>query len=166
MSNINLLSANLRRNLQHQLILARKLIRLSQEQTRALVSNDIVQIAVLETTVRESLSQQEGLEETRLQCTLEIAKALGLPPEATLVQVLPKLPPSDQRVLRQQRQEILKAHHELRALKEQNLHLLQNALDYVQFSLEAISSVAFKPSKYGTNLAALSSPSLLLDSRA
>ena len=156
----------LQRNLQQHLLLARRLLRLSEEQNRALVASDVVAITRLEGEQRVVLQQQEALEPEREQATLALAKILGLASHATLSEFIPHLPTQEQRLFGQIRRELLKAQEELKRIKEQNLSLLQNALDFVQFSMESITRTLFKPNRYGTNLVALAAPALLLDSRA
>lgn len=156
----------LQRVLQQHLLLARRLLRLSQEQNQALVANEVATITRLESEQRSVLVQQEALEPEREQATAQLAKALGLDTHATLSEFIPRLPLQEQRLFSQIRSELLKAQAELKRIKEQNLRLLQNAIEFVQFSMESITRTVFKPSRYGTNLAALAAPALLLDSRA
>ncbi len=152
---VSLACSRLQRVLQQHLLLARRLLRLSQEQNLALVANEVASITRLEIEQRNVLVQQEALEPERELATQELAKVLGINTHSTLTDFVKHLPMAEQRLFTQLRRELLKAQEDLKRLKEQNLRLLQSAIDFIQFSMESITRTVFKPNRYGTNLATM-----------
>jgi hypothetical protein len=158
--------ANLRRILQQHLLLARRLLRLTKEQSAVLIAGDIRRLSEIEAQQRDAIAQQQALEPQREEATRLLIAALGVKGAARLSDFLPNLPADERKAFTQIRAELLKAHEELGEVKQRNIRLLENALEFAQVSLESLTQTVFKPSRYGTNLMALSAPALLLDSRA
>ena len=133
--------ANLRRILQQHLLLARRLLRLTKEQSAALVAGDVRKLSELEAQQRETLSQQQALEPQREEATRLLTTSLGLTGDLKLTQFMPKLPPEEQRAFTQIRKELLNVQEELSEVKQQNLRLIQNALEFVQMGMESITQL-------------------------
>ncbi len=158
--------ANLQRILQQHLLLARRLARLAKAQSEAIVAGDVVRLTSLEAEQRQTIQQQEALEPEREKATHDLAVLLRLTPESRLAEMIAKMPPPEKRTFSLLRQELLAVQEEIKRTKEENTRLLHSAIEYVQFSMESLTRAIFKPTRYGTNLAALAAPALLLDSRA
>ncbi|MCX6381399.1 MAG: flagellar export chaperone FlgN [Armatimonadetes bacterium] len=166
MTNLQQPCANLRRNLQQHLLLARRLLRFTKEQSEVLVSGDIRRLSEIEEQQRDTIAQQQALEPQREEATRALIAVLGLSKESRLTEFLPNLPLEEQKAFTQIRKELLKVQEELSEVKQRNIRLLENALEFAQVSLESLTQTVFKTSRYGTNLMALSAPAFLLDSRA
>jgi seryl-tRNA synthetase len=152
--------------LQQHLLLAHRLARLAKAQSEAIIAGDVVRLTSLEAEQRQTIQQQEALEADREKATKELARLLHLTPEARLSEMIAKMPPTEKRTFSQLRKELLSVQEEIKRTKEENTRLLHSAIEYVQFSMESLTRAIFKPKRYGTNLAALAAPALLLDSRA
>ncbi|MCS6777562.1 MAG: flagellar protein FlgN [Chloroherpetonaceae bacterium] len=152
--------------LQKELLVCRRLVELAEAESEAIIASDIARLSNLEIELRRRLEEQEQLESARIVAVRDIAFALrcnGLP---TLAQLLPLLPEREQQVLAQLRVQILEAQAQLEVVTERNRMLLENALEYVRFSLDVLTGTALAPARYGTNLAALDAPVFYLDSKA
>ncbi len=62
--------------------------------------------------------------------------------------------------------QVLETQGLLDVVNARNLRLLDNALEYVRFSLEMLTTAALKPARYGTNLAQIAAPTFYIDSKA
>ncbi len=156
----------LRRSLAQQLQLCRRLLEICEKQTLALIANDLPQLKHLETEQKICLEQQTLQEQIRLHTVSLIAQSLGEKQQApTLAELLPRLGPRDQEVLGALRRDLKEVLESLEAVKGRNLLLLQNAQEYVRFSLELITGTMLQPSGYGANVHAVVSPTFYVDSR-
>ncbi len=158
--------ATLRRILQQHLLLARRLLRLTKAQSEALIVGDIRRLSEIEAQQRDTIAQQQALEPQREEATRLLITALGLRGVSRLSEFLPNLPVEERKAFTQIRNELIKTQEELGEVKQRNIRLLENALEFTQMSLESLTQTVFKRSRYGTNLVALSAPAFLLDSRA
>ena len=79
---------------------------------------------------------------------------------------LPVLPAREQEPLRRLRLQLIDIHQQLERSNRRNRLLLENALDFVRFSLDALTTAALQPARYGTNLAQIAAPSFYIDSKA
>jgi hypothetical protein len=156
----------LRRVLQQELALGKRMIALAETMTDLLVNQETERLAALEAEQRECREQHEALEQARIAVTRSLAGALGLEGLPTLSELLPLLPAREQEPLKRLRSELLTMQETLARLNARNRRLLDNALEYVRFSLELLTSAALQPARYGTNLASVAAPTFYIDSKA
>lgn len=157
---------NLLRVLQQELLLGQHLMAISESETEAIIANDITRLSVLELDLRRHLEEQERLELARTGILRDLAFALRLEGLPTLTGLLTHLPPRERMLLSQLRVQILETQNELDKLTTRNKMLLENALEYVRFSLHALTEAALSPARYGTNLAAINTSTYYIDSKA
>jgi hypothetical protein len=156
----------LRRVLQQELAVGKRLIALAETMTDLLVNQETERLAALETEQRQCMEQQEALEQARIAVTRSLAGALGLDGLPTLSELLLRLPAREQEPLKRLRLELLTTQETLARLNARNRRLLDNALEYARFSLELLTAAALQPARYGTNLASLAAPTFYIDSKA
>jgi flagellar biosynthesis/type III secretory pathway chaperone len=158
--------AALRRLMQQQLMTGKSLIALAQHAERAIIAGDIKKLQDLEPQQRMLLDQQIRQESARQKMTSEIAAQLKIDRMPTLLELLPRIPREDAVALASLRSEILKTQRRMDRINRSNAMLLENAMEFVRFSLNAITSAALKPARYGVNMARLSAPAFYIDSKA
>jgi hypothetical protein len=161
----------LARALQQDLLLGRKLLGLTEQQAEALRNHEPQQVQELLAAGEIVAAQQLEAGRQRTEAVRELARALGLKPDGgsslpPLSDLALHLPLPDAHRLLALRTEILAVEERLREAGERNRALIQNALDFVQFSLQALTGAALKPAKYGMNPNALAAPIFYLDHKA
>jgi flagellar biosynthesis/type III secretory pathway chaperone len=166
MSRRNANPGMLRRLLQEEYLLCKRLLALAEQQTDALVTHNVQELTRLQGEQERCIAQQGTLEKTRTTVVRDLAWAAGLERVPTLKNLLPSLPPREQPPLEQLRLQLLEIHADLQKVHARNRHLLENALHYVRFSLDVLTSAVLKPARYGTNLTRVSSPAFYIDSKA
>ena len=157
---------SLRRLLQQELTLGKRLLSLLQEETEVIVKNDITRLSALQAEQQECLKEQTTLENSRVISTRDLAWALGLERVPTLPVLIMALPDREQESLRKLRTELLAVNQQLESMQTRNRSLLENALDYVRFSLDLLTEAALQPARYGANLTRISAPTFYIDSKA
>ncbi len=159
-------TSTLRRILQQQLAIGKRLETLAVETAEAIVLNDVTRLSAIGAEQRQCVSQQATLEESRMAAARELAWAMGCERVPTLSELLPLLPTREQEPLNRLRLQILETATRLNAQNERNRVLLDNAIDIVRFTLDLVTTTALRPARYGTNLAALAAPTFYIDSKA
>jgi hypothetical protein len=159
-------TVSLRRILQQELLIGQRLVEISQAESEAIIANDITRLSALELEMRQRLEEQEKLESARLIAVRDLAWALGMEGIPTLSLLLPHLPVVERDGLSRLRVQILETQSTLDALTVRNRSLLDCVLEYVRFSLRMLSEATLTPARYGTNLAAISTPTFYVDSKA
>lgn len=169
-TNANSVPANcirLRRILQQELVLGKQLLALGAEETEVLVAANVARLQEIECEQRKCIDSQRLLETARMTLCRELAIGLCLDRiPKTLAELLPALPTRDQEALAKLRLELLEVHRQLENQNTRNRLLLNNALAFVKFSLNAVTTAVLKPARYGANLVRLSAPSFYIDSKA
>lgn len=155
----------LRRILQQELLLGKRLIEIAESQSTAILARDMARLSQLELEMRQTIEQMDALETVRIAATRSLACALGINTTPPLSALLPKLAIKDQQVLAQIRGQILETQQRLDTLSAHNKALITTALDFVQFSLQVLTEAAFQPARYGTNPASVVPPTLYIDSK-
>ncbi len=155
----------LRRILQQELSLGKRMAALVQEETDALVANNAEVVSIIEAELRACTAQHMLLESARITTIREIFRGLQLESAPTFSNLLAVLPPKDSFSLEKLRADILITQRTLEALNSRNRLLLDNLLEYVRFSLDAITSAALQPARYGSNLVRIATPAFYIDSR-
>src|SRR5262249_34923624 len=148
---------------QEEVQLGKRLLALAEEETEVIIANDLSRLAALKLEQRHCVERQAALEAVRQSATRDLACATGMDQVPTLNSLLATLPVHDQETLSQLRVHLLEIQGRLDLLNARNRQLLENALDYVRFSLDAITTAALQPARYGTNLAQLSTPAFYID---
>jgi hypothetical protein len=161
----------LARSLQQDLLLGRKLLRITEEQAQALRSHAPERVQELLVAGEMVAAQQREAEKQRNEAIRGLTRAVGIQTDSAaplppLSEIALHLPLLDARRLLALRTEILSVEARIREASERNRALIQNALDFVQFSLQAITGAALKPSRYGVNPNALAAPTFYLDHKA
>ena len=158
--------AALRRILQQEATLGKRLLALAQEESEVIIADNVPRLTVLQAEQQQCLKEQESLEQARMIATRDLAWALGMERAPTLLGLLPALPIPHQAELRALRAELLALHQQLEIAQARNRRLIDNALEYVRFSLDLLTDAALQPARYGANLARLSAPTFYIDSKA
>ena len=159
-------AAALRRIMQQQLTTGRSLLALAEVSEQAIIEGDTRKLEELAPQQRTLMEQQLAQESTRLQTTAELSARLGLERAPTLSMLLPELAPSDAIALATLRTQILATQRRMESQNHCNAQLLENALGFVKFNLEALTTAALRPARYGVNMARLEAPSFYVDSKA
>jgi hypothetical protein len=159
-------TANLLRILQQECLLLQRLVELSEAESEAILANDIARLSTLELELRQRLEEQEALETSRLLAVRDLAFALNLEGLPAFTTLLSCVSAREREILTRLRAQILDAQARLDALTKRNRALLNNVLEYVRFSLAALTEAALSPARYGTNLASISAPTFYIDSKA
>ena len=154
-----------RRALNQQLQLCKRLLAVCEEQTQALIVNDLEKLRELEAEQRLYIEQQFQQEQIRVEAVTSLAKALDLPELPSLADLLPHLPERESEPLGQLKKELMTVLTRLEDVQSRNVQLLQNAQEYVRFSLELITGAMLQPARYGSNFHAVVAPSFYVDSR-
>ena len=160
------LVSDLRRVLQSELKIGQSLLALVDSEAQLLIANNAVALAALEAEQQACMAKQNALGAERQAIVGELAARFAIPVPRTLTDLLAHLDDRDARSLQTLRARLLAVHTTLANRNAQNRCLLDNALDYVRFSLDALTDAALKPARYGTNLAALAAPTFYLDNKA
>lgn len=158
--------AALRRVMQQHLKLGRELIELATCQTEALVANDVPRLNALEAALKQCVTQQDTLDLERGALTRELAFSLGMERVPSLSELLPHFPAREQSGFETLRDELRDAQETLETLKARNLLLLENALEYTNFSIDALTTALLQPARYGANLTHIAAPAFYIDSKA
>ncbi len=156
----------LRRILQEELQVGKRMIALVEAESAAIVHHNIAQLNALEGELHRCMEQQTALEESRRVVTRELAWSYGEERMLTLAELLPLLPPREQEALKRLRDQLLETEEILQNLNRRNRTLLDHAMEFVRFSLDAITTAVLKPARYGTNLTKLAAPTFYVDSKA
>lgn len=158
--------AALRRILQQELAIGKRLLGLAQEESEVLIGNDVARLTVLQAEQQQCLLEQQNLEKSRALAARDLAWALGLERVPPLSGLLPSLPAREQTELSGLRAELLACHQQLEIVQARNRRLIDNALEYARFSLELLTNAALQPARYGANLARIAAPTFYIDSKA
>lgn len=160
----------LARALQRELLLGRRLLALAKAQTEALVHNDAARVGALAAEGRALLEQQAAAGQQRTEAARALASVVGHEigadrPVPPLAQIVLRLPLSEGRSLLALRNEILAVEREMQAVHARNRPLLENALKFVEISLYALTQLALRPTRYGTNPDAVAAPTFYIDEK-
>ncbi len=158
--------ATLRRILQQELTLGNRLLDLAQEESDVIVRNDVERLFTLQAQQQQCLGEQQKLEAARTAAARDLAWQAGLERIPPLSGLIAALPTREQESLRDLRADLLKLHQQLEIVQARNRRLLDNALEFVRFSLETLTTAALQPARYGTNLARIAAPTFYIDSKA
>lgn len=116
-----------------------QLMALAAQKRRYLISGDLANL-------NETIKEEEGLifslgklEGEREKCFTRLSTQAELEPEQTLGEILPQLPPPCQEELAQIQAEFGKLVEDLTRLNQENTSLCEQALQFVNFTVEAIS---------------------------
>lgn len=161
----------LNRALKQELMLGQQQLAIAGAQTDALIANDARRLQAWVEEAREILARQEAVALSRQQAALELARALGMEGESDgiappLSQIVLRLPVEEAKRLLATRRQILAVDHQIQSVNERNRPLLENALDFVQFTIHALTGLALKPARYGANPNAVAAPTFYIDRKA
>jgi hypothetical protein len=156
----------LRRILQQELALGKRLLALTQEESDVIVRNDVPRLTALQAEQQRCLAEQNALEQARALATRDLAWAVGMERPPTLSGLIAILPVREQSDLRRLRADLLALHQQMEIVQARNRRLIDSALEYARFSLELLTGAALQPARYGTNLARLYAPTFYIDSKA
>jgi hypothetical protein len=159
----------LHRALKQQLSLGHKLAECFRGLSESIVGQQVDRVVALVEKCGRIQARELDAEQARRDASASLATAVGINTDeepSSLSQLTRRLPPSDAAPLRAVAREIRAIDAELRENMEQNRNLLQNALEFIEFSLNAITNAALRPSGYGSNRAAAIAPTFYIDRRA
>ncbi|HLJ55958.1 MAG TPA: flagellar protein FlgN [Chthonomonadaceae bacterium] len=159
-------AAALRRIMQQQLTTGKSLLALAEVSEKAIIEGDTGKLSELVPQQQALLEMQIAQEKARQEAATVLSTRLGLEDSAPLSTLLPELAPADAIALAALRTQILATQRRVESQNDCNRRLLDNALSFVKFNLEALTSAALKPAKYGVNLTRLEAPSFYIDSKA
>ena len=157
---------NLRRIMHQQHKTGGALLALATESERSIIDGDTRKLAEIEGRQRALVDQSAAQETGRQEATADLAAKLGMDPDATLSMLVPVLSSTDVIALTTLRAQIVAVQSRTETQNRCNARLLENALGFVKFNLEALTTAALRPARYGVNLARLEAPSFYVDSKA
>lgn len=140
------------------------LIELGDEKKEAVIKADIVKLGELTTREQDISSVLLNLSNKRTQVLHDMATVLGKDPtELTITKMIGYLEsqPEEQKRLTIQRDRLLKAGTQMRALNQQNEDLLKQALEMVEFDLTLLKSMRQAPETANYDRNAVSTGDLL-----
>ena len=121
-----------------------ELLGLSEEKKEAIIKNDISTLQKLTNLENMVISQNNRLEKKRLSLGKDIAEVLGKKEDEldlnTLISLLPDQ--TDKDMLKNVGDRIREVVSNLKLANEQNNNLIQNALDYIEYSVNVMRSAA------------------------
>ena len=158
--------ATLRRILQQELQTGKSLVSLAEEASAIIIAGEAEKRPALEARQRQVLELQRVQEAGRIAATRDLARGLGMERVPTLSELLKALPPQQATALSHLRARLLDTQAQLVQLNARNRLLLDNMLADVRFSLEALTTAALQPARYGTNLTQIAAPAFYIDSKA
>jgi len=126
------------------------LLGLSQEKRDVIVANDVEGLQKITHLENILISQNQKLEKKRIEITKDIALVLGANEEELTVSTLAELldGQNEQNELIELGKKIRQTMGELSEINAYNASLIDNALDYVEFSLNIIRSTAEQDPTY------------------
>ncbi len=126
---------------------------LLRQQREALKDNDLPELESLLRSQQEVILQVAGAEERRRQVQSELVDRLGLPAEddPTLQELeeLPGVPGEYRSRLTRLRERVVQLTDEARRLNEENRELVQQALQFISYSINEIRNLADGRGVYG-----------------
>jgi flagellar biosynthesis/type III secretory pathway chaperone len=128
---------------------------LSVEEKDAIVKNDVEELQKLVNLTNMVISQNNRLEKQRVSLTADIAEVMGLPSGdltfSQLIEVMKGKP--EEAELREVGNELREMMEKLKEANDLNRELLESAIDFVEYSLNALrSTIAPEPPEYPTKL--------------
>ena len=123
----------------------------AEKKTDVIVKGDISSLQ--ETTLREQkiINELEKLNNAREQIVAQIARKTGKKPEELTVSVLAELFPGDKaNKLKSIRDNLMETIGKLKARNDANQKLIQNAIEYINFSLNLIMQPVPQTTQYGS----------------
>jgi hypothetical protein len=163
-------AAGLARVLQADLVLARQLLAALNDQSAALLANSHAQASAAETDMRQIAAQQAETGRLREEAVRQLAASAGAlvptgTPAPSLSQVLRLLPAVETRSILTFRAELLRVEKAVQSAMARNRPLLENALEMIRITMEAMTRAATKTSRYGGG-SAMSAPTFYIDQKA
>lgn len=168
--NISIEVRKLIRVLQQECDTGGKLISEGKLLTDALIKLNHREVDEIQTRMQILHQRQEILDVERYQIAKNVAILSGIMAEKDAIipplsRLLNRLSSSEARRLSVIRDNIIKTNIELKTVNERNRVLLQNAVEYVRYTMQYLSNAALQPAKYGINPNALIKPVFYLDQR-
>lgn len=155
----------LRRVLQQELALGQRMLTLAEDQTEALVENDLDRLNAIQADQQRAVAEHEPLEKARQALVRDLAWMAGMDRAPNLAMLMPHLPHREQETLGRLRRQILDVEMQTQRANARNRRLIESALEFAQFSLKVLTTAALQPARYGTNIATLAAPTFYIDNR-
>lgn len=130
-------------SLQDQLICYEQLLDLSDEKTKVIIANQVDSLQAVTKREQELAGKLPRLERKREQICSDIALVLNQDPEGLTLQTIIELlkeAPEEQSQLVKLKQDITDVIEQLKLSNEKNKKLIHQALDYIEFTMNAIQS--------------------------
>ena len=131
----------------------KELLGLSLEKRDVIIKNDVEELQKINSLENIVVSQNQKLEKKRIELVKDMAMALNQKEEDLTLNLLIDLMEGrdEQKPLTEARDNIKAVVLELKEVNEQNGQLVQNALDYIEYSTNVIrSSMGRQPATYGS----------------
>lgn len=127
-----------------------QLISIAESKTGVIVKGDTEQLQVLVGKEQKLIGELGKLKDVREQIIGQISKSIGIQSEEmTLTKLADMLPQDQSQRLIQIRDRLQETIGQLTAKNDLNQQLIQNALDYVDFSLNLLTQPAPQAPQYG-----------------
>ncbi|MCC6484757.1 MAG: flagellar export chaperone FlgN [Armatimonadetes bacterium] len=153
----------LERSLLEKLAGLQKLNRLADQHREALVANDVDTIVHLNEEQTKELSHLDRLQRSSSKLLARVAAGLGLEEQGlSLKSIAPALPEAQRQRLESLSTDLTDEAARLAMASELNANLSANALEFIRFTLQAVSNSVQQRSQTGSADPA----SLVLDTRA
>jgi len=158
------LTENLAKALKCEWKLYSELLKLAENKTDCLVRNDVTGLSRITEEEGKLAEQAKQLAKIREQYATGMNQTLGLDANASLEEAEKRLPDSQAATLADIRKKLRETLSKLTARNGINRRLIENAMEYINFSLELLSAPAPESSVYsrsGTEVKSGSQRSLL-----
>jgi hypothetical protein len=160
----------LERALYEELLLVREMRDLMTEQHLALIAADTPRVQALAEAGTTLVERQRLAEWQRIQAVAALTNALGIATpeggEPSLSDLLPALGAAEAQKLTATRDEILAVHRALDEINEKNHPLIENALETLRLTMDAMNQILIQPARYGTNPVSVTRPAFYIDRQA
>lgn len=141
---------NLNKVLDYEDRLYRKLLEIADEKTGTVVKGDLEGLQTLVGREKKLVEELGKLKDVREQILEQIAVSVQkTPAELTLDHIISLLPPEKTQKLTRLKNSLKETVSQLTVKNELNQKLIQNALDYVDFSLNLLTQPAPQMTQYG-----------------
>lgn len=141
---------NLNKVLEYESRLYKQLLTIAENKTGIVVKGELESLQTLVEQERKLVGELSKLQDVREKILVQIAKDAGKnPDELTLAEITALLPKEQGQKLSKFREQLKDTISQLANKNDLNQKLIQNALDYVDFSLNLLTQPAPQMTQYG-----------------
>jgi FlgN protein. len=135
--------------LENETILYSQILNLGNKKTDIIIKGKINELSVLAEQEQDIVSKLSKLELEREKITLTINKELSLPDrERTLSQILSSINSDHAAILSKTQNKLLNIIKQVKRVNDENGKLINNSLEYIEFSINVLSNAANPGNNY------------------